>query len=61
MVEFVKPECDVVRFVNDVIATSDGCPCDIGFGPFGDDTYCTGGTGEGGDVQCIVTDEQGNC
>ena len=65
MYKFNKPECDVVRFGNDVIVTSTGCPsdctCDFGFGPMGDNDICTGGTGEGGNIQCIQTDTQGNC
>ena len=63
MIKFDKPELEVVRFVSDIITSSiDDCPCDIpGVGPWGDNDICTGGTGEGGDIQCIITDEQGNC
>ena len=62
MYEFKKPVCEVVRFGSDVIVTSiDDCPCDFGFGPMGDNDICTGGTGEGGNIQCVQTDVQGNC
>ena len=61
MVKFAEPELEVVRFVSDVITSSNECDCDFGFGPMGDTDICTGGTGEGGDIQCIQTDTQGNC
>lgn len=59
MAKFFEPECEVVRFGNDVIVTSD-CNCDWGEGPIGDDVICTV-IGPGGDIQCIITDDQGNC
>ncbi len=61
MIKFAEPELEVVRFNSDVITSSIECNCDFGFGPMGDGDICTGGTGEGGDIQCIQTDVQGNC
>ena len=62
MFDFKEPVCDVIRFGSDVIVTSgDDCNCDLGDGPEGDDVICTGGTGVGGDIECIMTPEQGNC
>lgn len=60
MLEFKEPELEIVRFVNDVITSSD-CNCDLGEGPEGDDEICTGGTGEGGDIECVIQGPQGNC
>jgi len=61
MKKFDNPVCDVIRFGNDVIVTSIECNCDMGDGPEGDDIWCTGGIGPGGDIECIQTDAQGNC
>lgn len=60
MVNFVKPEFEVVHFAGDVITASNECNCDFGYGPIGDDDYCTN-IGVGGDLECIQTPEQGNC
>ncbi len=35
MKNFNKPSCEVVRFDNNVIATSGGCPCDCDFDDYG--------------------------
>lgn len=62
MFSFDKPEVEVIRLGRDTIVTSSGCPCDIpGMGPMGDDEICTHGTGEGGDIECIIQGDQGNC
>lgn len=61
MMKFKEPDFEIIYFEKDVLTTST-CACDIpGVGPVADDVYCTGGTGEGGDIECIQTDAQGNC
>ena len=64
MISFYKPEVEVIRLGRDTIVTStciSDCNCDWGMGPVGDDEICTHGTGEGGDVECVIQGDQGNC
>jgi len=64
MIEFEKPLCDIIRFTNDVVATScpSDCDCDFGFGPTGD-TTCTNlcQEADGDMAECIIQGDQGNC